>query len=157
MANKKTVVDSMTEQVYNIRPHQINAAGRLFGGALMSWIDELAAIVAMRHAQTHVTTAAIDNLNFKAGAYQGNMVVLRGRLTFVGSTSMEVQVETFTEALSGERKLINRAYLILVALDENQEPICVPKLTVETEEEIANWKAGEKRYALRKQRKIEGY
>ena len=81
----------MTEQVYIVRSQHINGYGRLFGGILMQWIDELSGIVSRRHAGTTVTTASIDNLSFEAPAYQDDMVVLVGKLTYVGRTSMEVR------------------------------------------------------------------
>ena len=62
----KTVEDSMTEQVHLIMQQHLNGSGRLFGGALMQWLDEVAGVVAMRHAETHrVVTDAVDNLPFK--------------------------------------------------------------------------------------------
>ena len=63
----KRVVDSQTEQTYLMRPNYLNCYGNLFGGQLMGWIDEIASIVAMRHCEADITTAAIDNLNFKEG------------------------------------------------------------------------------------------
>ena len=87
----------------------INHYGRLFGGHLLKWIDELAGIVAIRHCGGTVTTAAIDNLQFQAPAYTGDMIVLQGRVTYVGCTSMEVRVDTYREALDGNRELINVA------------------------------------------------
>ena len=65
----------------------------------MQWIDEMAGIVARRHAGTIVTTACVDNLNFKAGAYLGDVVVLIGKMTYVGKTSMEVRIDTYVEAV----------------------------------------------------------
>ena len=47
---KKRVKDSETEQSYLLMHRHINGYGRLFGGQLMQWIDELAGIVSMRHA-----------------------------------------------------------------------------------------------------------
>ena len=123
----------------------------------MQWIDEMAGIVARRHAGTIVTTACVDNLNFKAGAYLGDVIVLIGKMTYVGKTSMEVRIDTYVEAADGTRKIINRAYEVMVALDENDNKVEVPKLIVETEAEKAEWIGGEKRYALRKERRREGY
>lgn len=71
MRKMKRVEDSRTENTYLIMNKHINSYGRLFGGVLMQWIDEMAGIVAHRHAGTIVTTACVDNLNFKAGAYLG--------------------------------------------------------------------------------------
>ena len=84
-------------------------------------------------------------------------MLLVGRITYVGNTSMEVRVDTFVESLSGEKRLVNRAYLVLVALDDTERPTKVPGIILETEEEKAEWEAGEKRNALRKQRMIEQY
>ena len=123
----------------------------------MQWIDEMAGIVARRHAGTIVTTACVDNLNFKAGAYLGDVVVLIGKMTYVGRTSMEVRIDTYVEDADGTRKIINRAYEVMVALDENDNKVEVPGLIVETESEKAEWLGGEKRYALRKERRREGY
>ena len=82
---------------------------------------------------------------------------MSGRITYVGRTSMEVRVDTFVESLDGNRKMVNRAYLVFVALDENEHPVPVPRLILETEEERQEWEAGAKRHALRKQRRLENY
>ena len=157
MRKQKRVEDSRTENTYLIMPKHINGYGRLFGGILMQWIDEVAGTVARRHAGSIVTTACVDNLNFKAGAYLGNTVVLIGKMTYVGRTSMEVRVDTYVEDMDGTRSIINRAYEVLVAIDQNDNKLEVPGLAVETESEKAEWIGGEKRYALRKQRRKEGY
>ena len=118
----KKVDESLTEQQYLICPAHINHYGRLFGGQLLKWIDELAGIVAMRHCGSTVTTAAIDNLQFRAPAYTGDMIVLRGWVTCVGRTSMEIRVDTYREALDGRREMINQAYIDMVAIDCKGRP-----------------------------------
>ena len=153
----KKVNESRTEQMYIVRSLHINGYGRLFGGQLMQWIDELAGIVCRRHSGLSVTTAAIDNLNFKDAAYQNDMIVLVGKLTYVGKTSMEVRVDTFIEDNQGVRKCINRAYVVMVAIDQDGNPIEVPGLMIETENEKLEWQGGERRYQLRKTRRCEGY
>lgn len=153
----KRIQDSMAETVHIVRPNHLNGANRLFGGILMQWIDEVAGIVAKRHAMMNVTTASVDNLRFMKGAYQNEMVVIVGKLTYVGTTSMEVRVDTYVENKSGERRAINRAYFVMVALDENDKPVPVPKLIVETEAEKTEWESALKRREMRDQRKIEGF
>lgn len=155
--NVKRVQDSKTEQVYVIRPQHINPQGRLFGGCLVQWIDEMAGIVSRRHSEKMITTAMIDSLDFKEGAYQNDMIVLVGRLTYVGRTSMEVRVDTYVEDLQGQRRSINQAYLVMVAVDEKGHPVEVPGIVIESEEEREEWLGGQKRYQLRKQRRIEGF
>lgn len=153
----KRVADSLTEQVHIVMPTHISGTNRLFGGQLLAWIDVVAAVAARRHCEHNVTTAAIDNLQFKAGVYMNNTLVLVGRLTYVGRTSMEVRVDTYVEDLTGTRKVVNRAYLVLVALDDVGKPTEVPRLILETEAERAEWEAGKRRNDLRNERRREGY
>lgn len=153
----KRVNDSLTEQSHLLMHSDINGSGRLFGGQLLKWIDEVAGITARRHCGRNVTTVTIDNLYFKAGAYLNDMVVLIGRVTHVGRTSMEVRVDTYTESFDGIRKPINRAYFVMVAMDENDRPTEAPGLVLETEMEKAEWESGERRRRLRIERRKEGY
>ncbi len=153
----KHVSDSLTEQVQIIMPSHSNGVNRLFGGQLVEWIDVVASVVARRHSGCNVTTAAIDNLQFKAGAFINNTLVLIGRITYVGKSSMEIRVDTYVEDLSGMRKVVNRAYLVMVAIAENGQPTQVPQLILETEAERAEWEAGKKRHDLRGERRKEGY
>lgn len=149
----KTVDESRAETVHLVRPEHLNGANRLFGGILMQWIDEVAGIVAKRHSMGNVTTAAVDNLTFLRGAYQNDLIVIKGRLTWVGSSSMEVCVDTYVENLRGGRQHINNAHFIMVALDQNDKPVPVPKLILRTEEERTDWSHGEARRRIRIQRK----
>ena len=104
----------------------------------------------------NVITASVDSLSFLRGAYVKDTVVIIGKVTYVGNTSMEVKVDTYVEALSGERTPINHAYFTMVALDKNDKPVRVPRLDLETEEEKEEWEKGEKRRELRMMRKEEG-
>lgn len=153
----KKISDSMIEQVYQVRPEYLNGAGRLFGGKLMEWIDEIAGLVAIRHSQTNVVTASVDNLKFIRGAYQNDLLVIIGKVSYVGNTSMEIRVDTYVEDLNGMRRPINRAYLTLVAINENGEPTEIPGIILENKGEEAEWEAGKKRKELRIQRKKEGF
>ena len=157
MRATKKIEDSLTEQQYLICPAHINHYGRLFGGQLLKWIDELAGIVAIRHCGATVTTAAIDNLQFQAPAYTGDMIVLRGMVTYVGRSSMEIRVDTYREALNGTREMINRAYIDMVCIDCKGHPKEVPALCIETEEQQKEYEAAKKRKQLRKQRREEGF
>ena len=148
----KTVDDSRVETVYLVRPTHLNGANRLFGGILMQWIDEVAGIVAKRHSMSNVTTASVDNLTFLHGAYQNDMVVIKGKLTWVGKSSMEVCVDTYVENLSGERHRINNAHFMMVALDKDDKPVPVPPLRLQTEDEQLAWSHGEERKRIRQQR-----
>lgn len=157
MTKEKYIKQSKTEQIQIVMSRHINGNSRLFGGALMQWVDVVAATVARRHSETDVTTAFIDSLSFKAPAFLNNIVLLKGKLTFVGTTSMEVRVDSYAEYPGGTKTLVNTAYLVMVAVDENDIPVAVPKLILSTDEEIQEYKRAEKRYSLRKTRNKENY
>ncbi|HJA13070.1 MAG TPA: acyl-CoA thioesterase [Candidatus Mediterraneibacter merdipullorum] len=158
MTEKRKVSESIVEVVRMVRPNHLNAAGRLFGGMLMQWLDEAAGMVAMRHTRRNVITASVDNLRFIHGAYNGELVVIIGKVTYVGNTSLEVRLDTYVEHLEdGMRRPINRAYFTMVALDEDDKPTPVPKLVLETEAEKAEWEAAQKRREMRMRRKEEGF
>ena len=142
---------SRAEHVHIITPADVNSSYTLFGGMLMQWIDVVAGVVSRRHSGCATRTAAVDHLNFIAPAYIDDIVTIDGRITFVGTTSMEVCVDTFVERLSNpnQRLHVNRAYLTMVAVDENGKPTRVPELICETEAERADYEAGMERRALR--------
>lgn len=150
---EKTVKDSYVEQVQILTQANINGFNRLFGGQLMEWIDIVAAVAARRHSGHNVTTAVVDTLTFQAAAYTNETIVICGFVTHVGRTSMEVCVKSFVENLDGSRRLINTAYMVMVALDENERPTEVPRLRLENDAEREEWAAAEKRNELRKQRR----
>ena len=155
---KRTVEFSQVENVYVIRYENINSAGRLFGGQLVSWIDEVAGAVAVRHTGRFVTTASIDNLTFKRGAYLHDRIVLVGRMTYVGRTSCEVRVDSYIEDSEGFRRSINRAFLTYVAVTESGEPVEIPYgLEVNSLSEQARWEGALLRRINRKSRKGLGF
>lgn len=155
---EKSMNHSKTEQIHLIKNEDINGEGRLFGGKLVSWIDEVAGTVARRHAGTQVTTASIDNLQFKNAAYLNDLVVIIGHLTYVGHTSMEIRVDSYVEDMNGFRRPINRAFLTMVALDDNQNPTPVPYgLIIENDIQQTEWDDALRRIALRKYRSAEGF
>ena len=154
---EKRVRDSYAEQVHVLTQANINGYNRLFGGQLMEWIDIVAAVVARRHAGKNVTTAVVDTLTFNGPAHPNDTIIICGYVTYVGTTSMEVCTKTYVENLDGSRKLINTAYLVMVALDENEKPTPVPGLVIESYEEKIEWEAAQKRAALRKQRRAEKF
>jgi len=155
----KTVDDSKVIRYKVLMHEDINGYGRLFGGKLMMMIDEAAGIVATRHCASYVTTAAVDNLQFKRPAMLSDVVVIEAYMTYVGRTSMEVRVDTYVEdRTTGLRHVINRAYLTEVCVDKDGNPVTVPYgLNVETEGQKAEWQGALKRIDMRKKRRKEGF
>ena len=149
----KRVRDSLTEQVQIIQETHMNGYQRLFGGQLIAWMDIVAGVVGRRHCGKTVTTAAIDNLQFLAPAYVDDMIVITGRVTYVGNTSLEIRLDAEIEERDGSRKPLNQAYFVMVCLDELERPAKVPGLLLETEEERREWEAAKLRTQARKARR----
>lgn len=103
------------------------------------------------------TTVAIDNTYFKSGVYLNDIVVLIGKLTYVGNTSMEVRIDTYREDREGRRYPINRAYFVMVCMGDDDKPMKVPPLLLENDGERMEWETAEKRRDLRLHRRQEGF
>jgi acyl-CoA hydrolase len=116
----------------------------------MAWIDVIGAVAARRYTQRAVTTVCIDNLTFLKPAYLNDTVVQEAMVTWTGRTSLEVRVDSMVERLDGSRELINRAYAVFVALDEEDRPCPVPPFVPETEEEKTIYQEAETRRRIRK-------
>ena len=140
-----------TTTVQIVMPQHCNGYSkpRLFGGQIMAWIDVIGAVAARRYTRTAVTTVCVDNLNFLKPAYLNDTVVQEAVVTWTGRTSLEVRVDSLVERLDGERELINRAYLVFVALDGQDRPIGVPSFVPETDEEKLEYAAAETRRQVR--------
>jgi uncharacterized protein (TIGR00369 family) len=111
-----------------------NLLGNVHGGWIMKLMDEAGALACMRHAQRKVVTVAMDSMDFRQPILIGDLVILTAEVTYVGRTSMEVEVQVNAEnPVTGERTHTNTAYLVYVALDDEGRPTSVPGLTVETE------------------------
>jgi acyl-CoA hydrolase len=134
-----------------------NVYGNVHGGVVMKMADDAGAIVATRHSRSIVVTVAVDSLTFLSPIYVGNLVTFTAALSYVGRTSMEVEVLVEAEdPLTGEKTHTNTAYLVYVALDEDGRPAEVPRLIPENDEERERIAKGEKRQAARLSRRREG-
>jgi acyl-CoA hydrolase len=145
------VSDSASETTQLVLPHHANVHGTVLGGTVMHWIDLTAAMVANRHSRRPVVTAAIDEMSFLAPILVGELALLRGRITLVDRSSMEICVNVESEnLLSGERRHTSTAFLTFVALDPaTRRPVAVPPLLLVTDEERAEHARAVERRRLR--------
>ncbi len=112
---------------------------------MMAWIDIVGAVAARRYARCAVTTVCVDNLTFISPAYLNDTMVQEACVVWTGRTSMEVRVDSFVEQLDGTRRMVNRAYAVFVAIDEEERPVPVPPFTPENEAEQAEYDAARER------------
>ncbi len=126
--------------------HTNGAAGVLFGGVMMQWIDVCAGVAAMRHAGGGVVTASIDRLDFIVPVRVGDVVVLQAQVNFARRTSMEVGCRVETEDPSTrQRRYTTKAYLTFVAIDGTGKPRPVPALELESDEDHRRFTDGARR------------
>jgi acyl-CoA hydrolase len=117
-------------------------------------IDITGAIACHRHTNMLALTAGVDSLDFIHPIRVGDLIILKSRVTCVFHTSLEVEVEVFSEKIqTGERKLTSKAYLTFVSLDKDGKPGQVPPLLIETPEDEARCREAQARRADRLKRK----
>ena len=146
----KSPSDSAAEMVQVVLPNDANPLGFIMGGTVMHLIDIAGAIAGHRHTRSPLVTAAVDGLQFLHPIKVGDLIILRARVTAVWTTSLEVEVEVFSEEiLTGVRRMTSRAYLTFVAVDPGGGRVTIPPLLLETEEERRRAAEAEARRAER--------
>jgi acyl-CoA hydrolase len=127
---------SFTETVEVVLPNDANPLGFVLGGYVMHQIDLVGAIAAYRHTRGLLVTAAVDGLQFLHPIKVGDLMIVQARVTAAFRTSLEVEVEVFSEeTLTGERRLTSVAYLTFVTLTRDGRQVIVPPLDLETDED----------------------
>ncbi|MEN1968077.1 acyl-CoA thioesterase [Lentibacillus sp. N15] len=145
--------DSKTIQTRLVLPPDTNHLNTIFGGKILAYIDELAALTAMKHANSVVVTASIDSVDFLSPAKAGDSLILEAMVTYTGTSSMEVYVKVHAhDLIKDERRLTTESFLTMVAVDEKGEPIPVPSVFPETEEEGQLFRSTPSRKEHRKHR-----
>ncbi|HEY4689969.1 MAG TPA: acyl-CoA thioesterase [Anaerolineae bacterium] len=145
----KRVSESSVTLAQFMQPEHANPLGNVHGGWLMKLIDEAGGLCATRHARRPAVTVAVDSLTFLEPVHVGDLVTFTARLTYAGRTSMEAEVHVEAEnILTGRRTHTNSAYLVYVALGDDNRPAEVPPLILETDDE-------RNRYELARQRQAE--
>ena len=132
----KRADDSATEMVQVVLPNDANPLGFILGGTVMHLIDIAGAIACHRHTRSLLVTAAVDGLEFLNPIKVGDLIILRSRVTCTFTTSLEVEVEVFSEeTVTGRRQMTSRAYLTFVAIDRDGRKHAIPPLLIETDED----------------------
>ncbi|WP_310550854.1 acyl-CoA thioesterase [Paenibacillus glufosinatiresistens] len=135
-------------------PNDVNNHKTLFGGKLMSNMDEVASISAMRHCRHNVVTASTDSVDFLLPIRPSDSVCFESFVSSTGRTSIEVFVKVISEHLyTGERAVAATAFLTFVAVSPDGTPVAVPPVVPETEEEKLISESAKERNELRRVRR----
>ncbi|MCC6425296.1 MAG: acyl-CoA thioesterase [Phycisphaerales bacterium] len=105
-------------------PRDTNHYGTIFGGVILSYIDQAGFVEARRHAPCRWVTAAIDRVDFKAPVHLGDIVNFYAQTTRIGRTSVTVRIEVEAERnTDGTHIPVTAATLVMVAIDQAGLPI----------------------------------
>ncbi len=149
-----TPSDSYTEMVQVVLPNDANPLGFILGGTVMHLIDIAGAIACHRHTRSLLVTAAVDDLQFLHSIKVGDLIILQARVTATWTTSLEVEVEVYSEeTLTGIRRMTSRAYLTFVAIDRDGGRVVIPAIELTTDDERAKAAGAEERRRARLARK----
>jgi acyl-CoA hydrolase len=150
----KRADESATEMVQVVLPNDANPLGFILGGTVMHLIDIAGAIACHRHTRSLLVTAAVDGLEFLHPIKVGDLIILRSRVTCTFTTSLEVEVEVFSEeTLTGRRQMTSRAYLTFVAIDRDGRKQPVPPLLIDADEDRRRCDDAHRRRAERLRRR----
>jgi acyl-CoA hydrolase len=138
---------SMTELVL---PNDTNTLNNLMGGRLMHWMDVVSAIAGQKHCNSIVVTASVDNISFRSPIQLGNVVTLKAKVTRSFNSSVEIRIDVDAENIpEGKKMTSNSAYFTFVAVDKNGNPVEVPEVVPETDEEKELYNGALRRRQLR--------
>lgn len=135
---------SRAELTTLVMPNMLNVLNDLFGGHLLSMVDQAAAVAAVRHAGGPAVTASFDRVDFRERIHVGALVICAATVDYVGNSSMDVSVEVYSEDVpTGVRRHTHSAHVVFVAIDPQGRPRRVPRLVPETPEEQARYDRAE--------------
>ncbi|GEN55441.1 acyl-CoA thioesterase [Halobacillus faecis] len=144
---------SRMTQTRLVLPPDTNHLDTIFGGKVLSYIDEIAALTAMKHSNCVVVTASIDSVDFLSSAKVGDALTLEACVSSTGRTSMEVYVKVFADdLLQGRKVMTTESFLTMVAVDVEGKPTPVPSIIPETEEDKRLYETAPSRKEHRKSR-----
>lgn len=145
------VSETEVQMVRRMMPADANPSGNVYGGSIMKYVDEVAGIVAQRHARANCVTARLDAMNFLEPVLIGDVLVLQAKLVFTGRSSMMVWVTIDAEDLKeADRVRTGSCFVTMVAIDDRENPVEVPDVEPQTDEERALYEEAKAEYESRR-------
>jgi acyl-CoA hydrolase len=145
----KHPAESLTILTDLVLPSETNPLNNLFGGELLARMDRAASIAARRHSRRITVTASVNHVAFNRSIPLGSVVTVEAKVSRAFTTSMEIFLDVWIEDReSGIRTKANEAIYTFVAVDETGNPVKVPEIVPETEEEKERFDAALRRKQL---------
>lgn len=134
----RTVTFSQTTITELMIPSFANFSGKVHGGTLLSLMDKVAYVCAAKHSGSYCVTVSVDGVEFREPVEVGELVSLAASVNYVGNSSMIIGIRvTSLRPKTGEERHTNSCYFTMVAKNEEDGSLkTVPKLVLETEEEV---------------------
>lgn len=108
-------------------PRDTNHQGTIFGGVVLSLIDQAAGVVATLRARSNVVTLKLNEVIFREPVFVGDLVSVHAVVVGVGRTSMKIQAEVFADRQALALPVhVTSAELIFVAVDQQRRPVPLP-------------------------------
>lgn len=105
-------------------PKDTNAHGTIFGGIILSLVDQAAGIVAAQRSRSKVVTLKMNEVIFRHPVFVGDVVSVYARVVSVGRTSLSVRTEVLAHRRdTDEPTHVTSADLVFVAVDDLHRPI----------------------------------
>lgn len=147
----KPVSASRTTLTELMIPAYANFGGKIHGGILLSLMDKVAYACASKHAGNYVVTVSVENVDFLQPVEVGDLVSLQASVNYVGRTSLVVGIRATAEDVrSGAVKHTNTSYFTMVAKHNDGSLAVVPRLGLETREDIRRFLEAIKRKELKR-------
>lgn len=141
--------ESLTILTDMVLPGETNPLNNLFGGELLARMDRAASISARRHSRRITVTASVNHVAFNRSIPLGSVVTVEAKVSRSFRTSMEIFIDVWVEDReSGNRTKANEAIYTFVAVDETGNPVEVPPISPQTEEEQLRFDAALRRKQL---------
>jgi acyl-CoA hydrolase len=119
-------------------PGDVNFGGKVHGGAVMKWIDQVSYACASGWSRRYCVTVYVGGIRFFKPIQIGHEVKLEAKIIYTGSSSMHISVDVSSAPLWEDKYVKNtHCIIIFVALDQDSNKVDVPKWIPETEEDIA--------------------
>lgn len=128
--------DKTLEMTVLMTPDLANFSGKVHGGAILKYLDQVAYACASRYSGNYVVTLAVDQVLFRQPVHVGELVTFLANINYTGRSSMEVGIKVVAEnTKTRKRNHVLSSFFTMVAVDEKSKSVEIPQLELLTYKE----------------------